>query len=57
MDEAKFRIKARQHFKKAYPNFKCMVHLKGMYLSKQHEALLYEEGDLNNVTVQYEANE
>ena len=57
MDEAKFRIKARQHFKKAFPNFKSMLHLKGMYLSKQHEALLYEEGDLNNVTAQYEANE
>ena len=51
MDEAKFRVKARQHFKKAFPNFKSMLHLKGMYLAKQHEALLYEEGDINSVTL------
>ena len=55
MDEDKFRVKAREHFKKAFPNFKAMLHLKGMYLAKQHEAALYEDGDLENITAQYES--
>ena len=55
MDEDRFRVKARQHFKKAYPNFEAMFHLKGMYLAKQHEALLYEEGDLDSLSEKDEA--
>ena len=48
MTEAKFRAKARDYFRLAYSNFDDMVHLKGMYLAKMHEAHLYEVNDNMN---------
>ena len=45
MSEVKFRKEARENFKKAFKNFDEIGHLKGMYLSKQHEAQLYDEQD------------
>lgn len=42
MTMQKFKERAIEHYKMAYSNFDQMVHLKGMYLAKKHEAELYE---------------
>jgi len=40
--ENDYKVLAVKHFKEAYRNFDEMVHLKGMYLAKEHEAILCE---------------
>lgn len=40
--ENDYKVLALKHFKEAYRNFDEMVHLKGMYLAKEHEANLCE---------------
>ena len=45
MTDAMFREKALDQFREAFQNFYTMVHLKGMYLAKMHEAYLYNLSD------------
>jgi len=47
--EQDFKILAREHFREAHRNFDEMVHFKGMYLAKEHEANLY---DIRNDTME-----
>ena len=37
----KYEEVARKHYREAYTHFDTMMHLKGMYLAKWHEAGLY----------------
>lgn len=45
MTDALFREKALGQFREAFQYFDTMVHLKGMYLAKMHEAYLYNVSD------------